>query len=423
MQQSETQAMPREPAPEIPDWQAALDEAGWIRRAIRARVWYGGDWWFVFLGGLLLLFFVIMALVPGWFAPYHPQEEVGPRLLGPGETPAFELVIGRAGEGVQDVRDFTGRGVKIAVVQGEPSSQVMRDRASEIADEFNQQGIDEVMRPSPARFPTAEEALAAVADGTALAAVMSSEVWDELAAQFPQLEAGNSVRGEVAQSFSLGTNSIGQDVLSRVIWGTRIALGVGLSAAFVAIMLGVPLGLISGFVGGRADRLLTLIMDSLYAFPGLILAIAIAAVLGPSLFNIIMVLGVVYIPTYFRIVRGQTLSIKEQLFVEAARSLGATRWEILWRYVFPNVIPSIGIILSVNVADAILTGAGLSFLGLGLPPDKVDWGIDVAAGQKHIRQAWWLITMPGLMIMLVTLSFTMMGESLAEIFNPRLAEQ
>ena len=136
-------------------------------------------------------------------------------------------------------------------------------------------------------------------------------------------------------------------------------------------------------------------MDALYAFPGIILALAIAAVLGAGISNIIVAIAVVYVPTYFRIVRGQTLSIKEDLYVDAARSLGHRPLEILIRYIFPNVIPSIVIIFSVNVADAILTEAGLSFLGLGLPPDTPDWGIDLARGQDYLRRAWWLITFPG----------------------------
>jgi peptide/nickel transport system permease protein len=411
------------PAPSPNRWEEELLHVGLVRRALRARKWYGGDWWFVVVGASLLMAIITLAVVPQWFAPFDPTEEVGPRLLAPGETPDVEVVVARVGEGVADVRDFAGQGVKVAVVRGEPSSQAMRDRAAEIAAELRAQGLEVEMRPRPMRYETLEKTLDAVASGEALAAVVSLRQWEAMQDQYPSLQLGNSVRGEAPRSFLLGTNPIGQDVLSRVIWGTRIALGVGLSAAIVAILIGVPVGLFSGFIGGRLDRTLTVVMDSIYAFPGLILAIAIAAVMGPSVLNIIMVLGFVYVPTYFRIVRGQTLSIKEQLYVEAARSLGASRWSILWRYIFPNVIPSVGIILSVNVADAILTGAGLSFLGLGLPPDKVDWGIDVARGQPFIRQAWWLITVPGLMIMLVTLAFTMMGESLAEIFNPKLAEQ
>jgi len=146
-------------------------------------------------------------------------------------------------------------------------------------------------------------------------------------------------------------------------------------------------------------------------------------VLGPSIVNVIVAIGVVYIPTYYRIVRGQTLSVKEEMYVEAARSIGATRGSILRSYIFPNVIPSVAIIFSVNVADAILTGAGLSFLGLGLPPDTPDWGIDLARGQENIQNAWWMITFPGLAVMSVVLAFTMMGEGLMEIFNPKLRDR
>ncbi|NLD44006.1 MAG: ABC transporter permease [Chloroflexi bacterium] len=251
---------------------------------------------------------------------------------------------------------------------------------------------------------------------------MESHAFHALQSEFSGLAVGSHVTEEAGRGFVLGTNQIGQDILSRTIWGTRIALLVGLSSALASVLLGVPLGLISGFVGGWTDRVLTLVMDSLYSFPGLILAIAIAAVLGAGIGNIIVAISVLYIPTYFRIVRGQTLSVKEELYVEAARSLGASSTSLLWRYIFPNVIPSVVIIFSVNVADAILTEAGLSFLGFGLPPDTPDWGIDLARGQDYIRRAWWLITVPGLMVSMVTLAFSMLGESLSEILNPRLAE-
>jgi peptide/nickel transport system permease protein len=168
---------------------------------------------------------------------------------------------------------------------------------------------------------------------------------------------------------------------------------------------------------------MSLLMDSMYAFPGLILAIAITAVLGPSVINVIAAISVLYVPTYYRIVRGQTLSVKEDVYVEAARSIGARAREILARYIFPNVIPSVAIIYSVNVADAILTGAGLSFLGLGLPPTIADWGIDLARGQRFMQTAWWMITFPGLTILLTVLAFTLMGEGLTEIFNPKLRER
>jgi peptide/nickel transport system permease protein len=315
----------------------------------------------------------------------------------------------------------------VAVVQGVPTSSALNEQAQAIDNQIKNESGGLRLRPRIDRFSTIEEALQAVVDGNDLAAVIQSTEWEKqgLAAQFPTLREAQSITGGTATSggFLLGTNDIGQDVLSRLLWGTRVALIIGFSASIVALVLGVPLGLIAGFFGGPFDRLLSLVMDSLYAFPGLILAIAITAVLGPSILNIIVAIAVLYIPTYYRIVRGQTLSVKEEIYIEAAKSIGSRTFEILRFYIFPNVIPSVAIIFSVNVADAILTGAGLSFLGLGLPPTIADWGIDLARGQRFIQTAWWMITFPGLAILLVVLAFSMMGEGLTEIFNPKLRER
>jgi peptide/nickel transport system permease protein len=224
-------------------------------------------------------------------------------------------------------------------------------------------------------------------------------------------------------SFALGTDNYGRDVLSRIIGGARTVLGIAILAALMSAMLGIPVGLLSGFFGGLFDRVLSLIMDSIYSFPGLILAIAMAALLGPGILNIAIAIAVIYVPVYFRLVRSKVLCVKEELYVEAARSLGAKAFTILFLYVFPNVIPSIVVIFSVNVADSILTEAGLSFLGLGLPPPTPDWGFDLSAGKRFVPSGyWWIITYPGVMIALLTLGFSMLGEGLSEILNPRLTE-
>jgi len=337
------------------------------------------------------------------------------------------ILIAVTGSGIVDLEDLAQESGRppIGVVRGVPTADSLRQQAQVIDDRLRGDDGGLRLRPNIVRFDTQEETLQAVANGEVLAAVLQSSEYDALKDQFPTLEVGNSVTGEAASrgGFILGTNQIGQDVLSRLIWGTRIALIIGFSASIFALVIGVPLGLIAGYTGGKLDRILTVVMDSLYAFPGLILAIAITAVLGPSVFNVIVAIAVLYIPTYYRIVRGQTLSVKEELYIEAARSLGAKSREVLRRYIYPNVIPSVAIIFSVNVADAILTGAGLSFLGLGLPPNTADWGIDVARGQEFIQTGWWLITFPGLAIMLIVLAFSMMGEGLMEIFNPKLRER
>lgn len=224
--------------------------------------------------------------------------------------------------------------------------------------------------------------------------------------------------------FFMGTDNLGRDVFSRVIYGARVVLVISLISSIFSALVGVPLGLISGFIGGKIDRILSLIMDSIYSFPGLILAIAIAALLGPGIVNISIAIAVVYIPTYFRMSRGHTLSVKEELYVEAAKSLGAKSYTILIKYIFPNVIPSIVVVFSLNIADAILTEAGLSFLGLGIPPPTPDWGMDLSKGRAFLPGGrWWMITFPGIMISLTTLGFSMIGEGLNEILNPRIAEK
>ena len=222
----------------------------------------------------------------------------------------------------------------------------------------------------------------------------------------------------------LGTDNLSRDVLSRVIFGSQTILGVAFAAAIVSSLIGIPLGLFSGFLGGFLDRALSLVMDSVYSFPGLILAIAFAAMLGPGVVNITLAVAVIYIPTYFRLVRGQTLTIKEEVYVEAARAIGARRWTIIGRYIFPNVIATVVVVFSLNIADAIMTEAALSYIGLGLPAGIPDWGMDLSMGKKFLPSGtWWMITFPGLMIMILALGFTMLGEGLAEILNPRLLEK
>jgi len=221
----------------------------------------------------------------------------------------------------------------------------------------------------------------------------------------------------------MGIDNLGRDIGARVVYGARTILGVAIAAALLSALLGIPLGLISGFAGNWLDKVLSLVMDSVYSFPGLILAIAFAAMLGPGVINITLAVSVVYIPTYFRLVRGQTLSIKEELYVEAARSIGAKRGVILAKYIFPNVIATVVVVFSLNIADAIMTEAALSYIGLGLPAGIPDWGMDLSMGKKFLPSGvWWMITYPGMMIMILALGFTMLGEGLSEILNPRLQE-
>ena len=233
----------------------------------------------------------------------------------------------------------------------------------------------------------------------------------------PLLSAPNS-------QFPLGTDDIGRDMLSRVIAGGGVVLQVAIVSVLVCLVIGVPLGLFATHTGGLVDRFFSLIMDSIYAFPGLILAIAIALVLGRGVINMALSIAVVYIPSYFRVIRSQVLSIKELPYIEAANAAGAKKRTVLFRYIFPNVLPSIVVVATVNFADAILTAAGLTFIGMGVPANVADWGWDLTNGQHLLPSgSWWVIAFPGIMIIMLALGFTLMGEGLSELLNPRLEQE
>lgn len=214
---------------------------------------------------------------------------------------------------------------------------------------------------------------------------------------------------------------MGQDMLSRVLSGGGVMLQVALLSAFFCLLVGVPIGLLASYTGGVVDRAVSLVMDSFYAFPGLVLAIAIAAMLGRGAINMSLSIAVVYVPSYFRVVRSQVLTMRELPYTEAARAAGAKGRTILLRYILPNLVASIVVIATVNFADAILTAAGLTFVGLGVEKSIPDWGWDLTDGRALLPSgAWWVITFPGAMIVLLALGFTLLGEGLSELLNPRL---
>ena len=229
------------------------------------------------------------------------------------------------------------------------------------------------------------------------------------------------IRAPPSLEFPMGTNHLGQDMLSRILCGGSIMLQVSVLSVLVCFLVGVPLGLFSSYVGGIFDRSCSLVIDAIYAFPGLVIAIAIFAMLGPGVVNMALSIAVVYIPSYFRVIRSQVLSVKELTYVEAARGAGAKWYTILFRYIFPNVIPSIVVVATINFADAVLTAAGLTFIGLGVTYDIPDWGWDLTDGRALLSSGtWWVITFPGLMIVLLALGFTLIGEGLSELLNPKL---
>ena len=222
----------------------------------------------------------------------------------------------------------------------------------------------------------------------------------------------------------MGTDAIGRDVFSRVLFGTRTSLAIMVIAVTTAFVVGFPVGLYSGYRGGNRDRILVLIMDSLYSFPGLLFAGLIAIFLGKGVVNIGLAVTVIYVPLYYRVTRSQVLSAREELYVEAARALGATPRHIIFRYIAVNVIIAIPVIFSLSAADAILTAAGLSFIGLGLEGDVPDWGLDLSAGAGRIDNGiWWSSFFPGLAIVFLTVGLSFIGEGLNDIIHPLLKKE
>ncbi len=216
-----------------------------------------------------------------------------------------------------------------------------------------------------------------------------------------------------------GTNVRGYDVFSRTLFGTRAALSVVFLATGLSLVIGVPLGLISGYLGGKIDRVLLFIMDTLYTLPGLLLSVALAFVLGRGILNVAIAVSIAYIPQYFRVVRNQTASVKNELFIEAARAIGASPGRILSKYLFFNVVQSVPVLFTLNAADAILVLGGLGFLGLGLPEEVPEWGHDLKEALADLSTGiWWTTLFPGLAMTTMVVGLSLLGEGLSEILNP-----
>ncbi len=217
----------------------------------------------------------------------------------------------------------------------------------------------------------------------------------------------------------LGTDQLGRDLLFRVILGARTSLEIAVSAVLMSIVLGLPLGMISGYFGGRTDNILMRLVDTLLAFPALLLALTISAVLGPNVQNTIIAIGIAFTPFLARIIRGEALRVAQMPYVEAARASGTTDVMIMVRHVLPNILPAVIVQGTISLAFAILAEAGLSFLGLGTQPPAASWGLMIQASRDQLDIAPWTALVPGLAVALTVLALNMVGDVLRDILDPR----
>jgi peptide/nickel transport system permease protein len=266
-------------------------------------------------------------------------------------------------------------------------------------------------------------------DALAVAGALVVVVTILLAAAAPALAPADPIRNSLLERLSpptwgrehpLGTDTLGRDVASRLLHGARVSLVVGFSAVLLAGVVGVGLGLVSGWYRGWIDDLLMRVGDVQLAFPVLVLAVGVLAVLGASLLNLIVVLGVTGWITYARIVRGEVLTLRERDFVAAARALGASDAWIVARHLLPNVLPPITVVATFSVARTIIAEASLSFLGLGIPAPEPSWGSMLDEGRNYITTGWWLALFPGLAILLLVLGINLVGDWLRDVLDPRL---
>jgi len=218
----------------------------------------------------------------------------------------------------------------------------------------------------------------------------------------------------------LGTDQLGRDIASRLLYGARISLTVGLVVAGLAGSLGSTVGLVAGYAGGWVDDVLMRVTEIFFAFPALILAMAIAAALGPNLFHAMIAIAAVTWPVYARLARGQVLRLREEEFVVAARAMGAPEPRILGRHVLPNVLSPLVVQASFHMGEAILTAAGLSFIGFGAQPPTPEWGVMVSEGRDYITTQWWVPTFPGMAILLAVTGFNLLGDGLRDVLDPRM---
>jgi peptide/nickel transport system permease protein len=255
-------------------------------------------------------------------------------------------------------------------------------------------------------------------------ALVATAVFAPYLAPFPDQGKGLSNLDERLQAptfnHPLGTDNLGRDILSRIIFGSRISLKAAVVVVMISMSIGVPLGLIAGYFGGKIDDVIMRFADMILAFPALLLAIAIVASLGPSLINALIAIALPWWPWYTRLMRSQVISAKEMQFVESARAIGASRRRIMFRHILPNCLSPIIVNATVDMGYVILAIAALGFLGLGTQPPAADWGVMVSDGREFFMKQWWISTFSGAAIFLTVLAFNLTGDGIREALDPKI---
>jgi peptide/nickel transport system permease protein len=280
---------------------------------------------------------------------------------------------------------------------------------------------------SPARRPPWQTTLrrlmrnpAAMAGATIIVVLIAIALFAPRVVRFGEIDAaGKSLQPPNATNW-LGTDVLGRDVFSRILLGTRISLSVGVLSVLIGVSLGLLLGLVAGFYTGKVDAAIVMLIDTMLAFPGILLAIAIVAVLGPGLTNVMIAVGISSVPGYTRLVRGSVLQTREEEYVTASRVAGCRASRMMFRHIMPNVLTPVIVLATLDIPTAILSAAGLSFLSLGAQPPTPEWGAMVSDGRNYLKVAWWLTTGPGVAIMLTVLAINQFGDGLRDALDPRM---
>jgi peptide/nickel transport system permease protein len=260
----------------------------------------------------------------------------------------------------------------------------------------------------------------AVAGGVVLALLVLVALLAPFVAPYDPIAVSRATLKAPSAQHLMGTDNIGRDILSRVIYGTRISLWMGFIAIGIAALFGTAIGVVAGTYGKAIDNVLMRFIDALMAFPGILLALTIAAVLGPGIVNAMVAVGIASIPTFARLVRSSVLQVKQTPYIEAARAIGCAESQLIRRHILPNVLTPVLVLSTLGIAGAILVGASLSFLGLGAQPPTAEWGAMLSQGRQFMRTAWWIMAFPGLAITITVMAANLVGDGLRDALDPRL---